>query len=371
MSGISKGTLCVPGRVNLMGDHIDYLGFDVLPMAIDRAVEIEYVALDRPFVEARSRAIGESIEFELDCNLEPVGAGAEAGAEAGHWSNYIRAAGRWMACRSPDANGVAIDIRSRIPAAAGLSSSSAVVIGTALALLKANGVDVDPMRLARELAEAERFVGTLGGGMDQAVCLMGRAGHACRIGFDPLSVDHVRIPDDWVFIVADSGIRAAKSGANQDAYNERAVVTRSAVQRLARAGVLTIDAVRALEPRERAYLRHAMTERDHVVAAATALAEDDIGAFGSLMTKSHDSLRNDCGVSCFELDMLVEAAVAGGAEGARLTGAGMGGCIVALTTRDQAAAVLDYIEVVQGETSMRGSGTFVVEASDGALAVRD
>src|SRR5256886_647440 len=203
-----------PGRVNLIGEHIDYCGLPVLPMALRRSVRIAFHPRsdrDTPLVN-RDPAFAPSA-FAVSERIPP--------APTGDWSNYARAAVGAVAQRFPDLRGVDALVESDLPIAAGLSSSSALVVAMALAMLHANGVTVAPLELMDLLGKGERYVGTAGGGMDQAIILGAQPGCASRIDFHPLRLTPTAVPADWRFIVAWSLVHAEKSGAAQQAYNER------------------------------------------------------------------------------------------------------------------------------------------------------
>jgi galactokinase len=183
------------------------------------------------------------------------------------------------------------------------------------------------------LPDGEQFVGTRGGGMDHAAALGSRAGHASLISFNPIAVRHVPIPADWVFLVADSGVRVEKSGAARDRYN--------AVRTSAGAAA------------------HVAGESARVAMAVKAMETGDAAGFGKLLSDSHASLRDRLQVSHPELDRIVELAVEAGSLGARLTGAGFGGSVVVLCERPKAP-------IVRKALSERWT-VFEAEAGDGAL----
>ena len=355
--------MVAPGRVNLIGEHIDYNGLPVLPMALDRAVRIDFATLDEPVVRLTSAAPGcEPTEFRLD---RPV-----VRALQGDWSNYVRAAawglvenkGPLEAC-DRSLRGIEGQVDSDLPVASGLASSSALVVAGALALLKANDVEVAPLDLAALTARAEQFTGVRGGGMDQAACLCGVAGHALRIDFDPLRTTPVPMPDDWRWIVASSLAPAEKSRGAMAAYNARtrecsealaqvvaALPSGGAPSRSYRAltGAFPVDelldrAARAVGPRLLPRFRHVVTERRRVEEAQRAMAEARIDEFGALMVQSHRSLRDDYEVSTPALDEIVSIALDAGAAGARLTGAGFGGCAIVLCSRRAAPTVAEAL----------------------------
>jgi galactokinase len=285
-------------------------------------------------------------------------------------------------------NGFDALIDSTLPVAAGLSSSSAMVIVGALSAMAASGIELPPLALAQELAEAERYVGTRGGGMDQAICLGARAGCASRVDFDPLALTSVAVPPRWRFLIASSLVRAEKAGEARAAYNAR----RHDVEQAVGAIVRELRDAQAVTPRQlvRAYsiddlmeasaqvladvprrrLRHVLTEAARVHRAVQALESGDASVFGSLMYRSHDSLRDDFDVSCPELDRLVELAATAGADGARLTGAGFGGSAVILCDVDRTQDVLRTLadRFYRGRCSgdALDDALFVAEPSAGA-----
>ena len=371
-----------PGRVNLIGEHTDYNGLPVLPIAIDRAIRIDFrvkgeamVRLDSPVARFAPFA------FQLKRPIEA--------ADQGDWSNYVRAAALGLLEHGVELKrGIEGTVSGDVPIASGLSSSSALVVASALALLKANGVGVEDgmgggaeggagpvavglasdedaagghragkaisrLELAALMARAERFVGLQGGGMDQAACLHGMPGHALRIEFEPLRVTPVAVPEGWRWVVASSLRRAEKSAGAREAYNERARQCREALEVLARGyrelvadpdldGVLR-RARRILVPVLFRRFRHVVTEGRRVAVAEEAMRNGEIGRFGNLMVQSQVSLHEDYEVSTADLDEMVEIALGAGAAGARLTGAGFGGCIVALCDERAVEPVTDAL----------------------------
>ena len=386
----------VPGRVNLIGEHIDYNGLPVLPIAIDRTVRIDFNFVPDPVVQL-DNAVEQYAPFALRLD-RPMRA-----APPGHWSNYVRAAAHGLADHGIDLQrGIAGRVAGDIPVAAGLSSSSALVVAAALALLGANGVAVAEsccggmgsqamvsgfredapgaadrvesagpeaedahaqrsmtrLELAALMARAERFVGLEGGGMDQAACLCGVAGHALRIEFDPLRVTPVAVPGGWRWVVASSLTPAEKSAGARDAYNERARQCRTALDGMRGAGgsaalsypdLVRMDDLDGVLRHARRVLpelllrrfRHVLTEGRRVAHAEAVMQRGDIRLFGNLMVQSHRSLRDDYAVSTPELDALVKVALEAGAAGARLTGAGFGGSAVALCDDATVGAVME------------------------------
>jgi len=343
-----------PGRVNLIGEHVDYNELPVLPMALQLATHVLVAPREDATVRiANAQPRYEPSEFELAPTLAPSPAGA--------WVNYAKAAAQLLASNYGATRGADLFVASALPPAAGLASSSALVVAFALALCTANGLAPDALELAERLAAAERFVGTNSGGMDQAIALCARAGHACRIEFAPLRVEAASVPASWRFLVAHSGVEAHKAAEAREHYNARRADCENALTQLVAspelsgaprsyrglleqfgAERLAWVAERCLDDQLRARARHQFSEYVRVARARRCLSSADLEGFGVLLDESHASLRDDFEVSCTQLDALVDAARASGAVGARLTGAGFGGCIVAL------AAARDVERVVTG-----------------------
>ncbi|HXB74711.1 MAG TPA: galactokinase family protein [Candidatus Acidoferrales bacterium] len=319
-------SLAAPGRVNLIGEHIDYHGLPVLPMALRRSIRVAFRARTDGLIRAASSERYGIREFQWTPGLVP--------AAAGDWENYLRAAAEAVGRKWGVGHGVDAAIVSDLPPAAGLSSSSALIVAFTLALLRANSITASFEELMEVLPKGEHFVGTRGGGMDHAASLASREGCASLIGFVPLSVRTIRVPPDWAFLVAHSLHTAEKSGALRAEYNARRTAGTEALKRLhfpSYAEAIQGRTYADLEAmtRDNAFL-HVAGEALRVQDAVAAMERDDALAFGRLLLESHASLRDRLNVSCPPLDRLVAAAMDSGALGARLTGAGFGGCAVVL-----------------------------------------
>jgi galactokinase len=374
-----------PGRINLIGEHTDYNGLPVLPMAIRRAVRVFLAPRDDSVLRVAN----------LNPEYEPVeflpAADAAPGPE-GSWGNYVMAPAVELSRRFGALRGMDALVTSDLPVAAGLSSSSALVIALGLALARLNELPLDDLALAAAMADAERFTGTRGGGMDQAISLCAVEGHATRIDFEPLRLAPVPLPSDWRFVVAHSMSRAEKSGAARAAYNARgmecgralravaAVVAAdrgdespagSYAELLAWAGDIEELLERAetvLDPVHLRRFRHVVTEARRVDRAQAAMLRGDMESFGRHMTASHESLRVDYEVSSVALDELVFMARERGAAGARLTGAGFGGCVIALCSEAEVPGLVAALDTFYRRRAVPPphAHLFVAESSGGA-----
>ncbi len=305
-----------PGRVNLIGDHTDYSGGFVCPMAIDLATTVT-IEPGGDRVELRSDADPEPASIPLDvadpASVEPA------------WGRYVAGI---VAVLRPSLGGRGT-VSTTLPTGAGLSSSAALEVALALAL---GADDHDPVALAHLCQRAEHVAsGVPCGIMDQLVVAAAVEGHALMIDCTTLSLTPVPIPPGTDVVVVDSGERRTLATS---AYAERRAEVADAEALLGTPLRAATDAdVARLPPgtlRPRA--RHVVTENRRVTSFATALMAGDLAAAGAAMTESHASLRDDFAVSTPALDALVARLVATpGVWGARLTGAGFGGCVIALT----------------------------------------
>ncbi len=355
-----------PGRINLIGEHTDYNDGFVLPAAIDLGVTIALIPTDDRRVELTLDDSGQRDGFHLDA----------IGARRGAWIDYIAATAWALAEAGIPMRGFRGLLASDLPSGAGLSSSAAIELASAWGLSGGERPELDTMRLAQIAQRAENaYVGVNCGLMDQFAVAFGEADHALLL--DCRSLDHraVLLPAGTSLVICHSGA-PRKLAASE--YNNR----RSECER-AVAGLKVLDpAVTSLrdvsldllhQGRDRlddeAYrrARHVVTENDRVVTVIAALQAGDVDAVGAAMDASHVSLRDDFAVSSPALDALVEIAHAvPGVIGARLTGAGFGGCTVNLV-RDEAVgalreAVLTRFEARTGLTPR----VFEVRAADGA-----
>lgn len=315
-----------PGRVNLIGEHTDYAGGLVLPIAIDLGIELDVEPADR---------------IRLTSGNEPVEVAGDGSGEASGWGRYVAAVAKELSALGRDSVGIEGSVESTLPQGAGLGSSGALQVGLALALCDAAEFELPPFDLIEACQRAERrAVGVPSGILDQAASLLGR--EECALLMDCSSLEHrwVRLPSELGIVVVDSGERHAHEGSG---YSDR----RAELQ----AGDL----------RRR---RHVATENQRVRDAVAALECRDLGLLGELIAASHASLRDDYEVSTPTLDHVVERAMAAGALGARLTGGGFGGSVVAVAERERAC------EVLARTLERAGTQGWVVRAAEGATRRR-
>ncbi len=312
-----------PGRVNLIGEHTDYnLGF-VLPMALELAC---YTAA-APRADGRLRVFSENYGEAREWPLEEL----LQARPAGHWSDYPLGVARELLRVGFEVRSANLLIWSTVPPGSGLSSSAALEVSTALALL--DGRPIEPLELVKLCRRAENdFVGAPCGIMDQYVAVFGRKGAAIRIDCRSLEHDAVELPAGITILAVNSMV---KHELGRSAYPERVAQCREAAVRLG------VESLRDVTPERleqaRAALpgvvyrraRHVVTENARVEQFMAACATGDLAVMGRLLVASHESLRDDYEVSCEELDFLVETALGvSGVLGARMTGGGFGGCTV-------------------------------------------
>ncbi len=302
-----------PGRVNLIGDHTDYTGGWALPMAVEWGTTVE--------VERR----GTTVELASSEQRRPARVALDvadpAVVEPG-WARYVAGV---VAVLRPAAGAVGT-VASTLPVGAGLSSSAALEVAVALAL----GFEGTPLELALACQRAEHLAsGVPSGVMDQLASVSGVDGHALLIDCSSFEVTPVPMPAGVDVVVVHSGQSRALVGS---AYAERRAQCEAAAAVVGPLRAATPDDVaRIVDPLLRRRARHVVTENRRVLAFATALRAGDLAGAGRLMGASHSSLAGDFEVSTPALDALVaELAAAPGVYGARLTGAGFGGCVVAL-----------------------------------------
>lgn len=310
-----------PGRVNLIGDHTDYAEGFCLPMPLPLETHVALAPADC------FRVHSEEMEDTLD--FDPFG------PPRGNWSDYVAGPLAELVKAGFTVPPVEMTVRSSVPSGAGLSSSAALEVATLRAMLSLTGQAVSDSRIAH-LAQAgeNNYCGVQCGILDQMASAMGRSGQALLLDCRTSTGQLVPVPPGFHFEIVHCGEpRRLADGA----YNARRAATVEAARRLGVTALRDADASRIASLSDDTMLKyacHVVTENARVLAAATALQAADITGFGRLMNESHASLAQDFEVSTPALDRLVESARDAGAVGARLTGAGFGGCIVALLAGD-------------------------------------
>jgi galactokinase len=307
-----------PGRANLIGEHTDYNEGFVLPVALDLAAYV----LGTPAHTIRLR----SLEADGEVVVDPrTGEGPTEG-----WGRYVTAVVRALRDDSVELRGLDGVLHSEVPAGSGLSSSAALEVAVATSIA---AQPLDPVRTARICRRAENeYVGVATGIMDQLVSASARAGHALLVDCRTDGSSDVPIPEEIVVLVVDSMVQR---GLGASAYNERRRQCRAACRALGVQSLRDADLDRLrghnLDDVLLRRARHVITENARVLACVDALREGRVDELAALFDASHRSLAEDYEVSIPELDALVDAACATqGVVGARLTGAGFGGCTVNL-----------------------------------------
>jgi galactokinase len=341
-----------PGRVNLIGEHTDYNGGFVLPMAIDRSTYVAAAAREDRRVNVHSLNREESFTFDLDRAGE---------TRRGLWLDYVEGVARALESRGVRLRGADLMLLSEVPEGAGLSSSAALEVSVGLALASVSGAEVDRVTLALAGQQAEHtYVGAMVGIMDQFVAALGREGHALLIDCRELEATAVPLDTSEVCVaITDTNVKHDLSASE---YNVRRAECEEGV-RILRDHLPGIKQLRDVSVEEferfarelpevvRRRCRHVVTEDARTLAAAEALKRGDLSEVGRLMRLSHESLRDDYEVSCPELDALAETAwTVEGVLGSRMTGGGFGGSTVSLVRRDR---IEDFSAAVEADYTRR------------------
>ncbi|HEX6374040.1 MAG TPA: galactokinase [Longimicrobium sp.] len=350
-----------PGRVNLIGEHTDYNDGFVLPMAIDRAV---WIAL-------RPRADSKVVILSLDFHQEHGFDLAHLASSGTQWIDYVQAVAWVLQKRNRDLPGWEGVAAGDVPIGAGLSSSAALELAAARAFAAIGGMpwQAREMALAAQRAENE-WVGVQCGIMDQMISASGEEGHALLIDCRSLETRSVPVPAETAVVILDTSTRR---GLVDSAYNDRRAHCEMAAEVLQVRALRDVDLAmfdaraHELEPLIRRRARHVITENERTLRAAAALERGDAEEMGRLMNASHASLRDDFEVSRRELDVMVELAQAHPAcHGARMTGAGFGGCAVALVRRGSAGDFARAVAAAYAQQTGLTPRIYVCSATAGA-----
>ncbi|MDQ1462806.1 MAG: galactokinase [Actinomycetota bacterium] len=312
-----------PGRVNLIGDHTDYQDGFCLPVAIDREVVVRAVARSDGIVVARSDALEGIVEMPADGFEDPR-------RVVPKWGRSVAGVLRLLSQPDRPAVGFDADVTSTVPVGSGLSSSAAFAVAFTILTGEVAGYTTSPHSVAWIAQAAEQAAtGVPCGLMDQMASVFGRAGHALLLDCRNLDIVPVPLPDSVAIVVVHTGLGRR---LEDSAYAQRRAACEAAATRL---GVDTLRDATIDQVVDDPIARHVVSENRRTLAFVDALRTGDLDRCGRLMDESHASLRDDFRVSTPELDVLVDALVGAGAYGARLTGAGFGGCAVALVRSEK------------------------------------
>jgi galactokinase len=361
-SGPPEHVVRAPGRVNLIGEHTDYNGGFVLPMAIDHEAVIAARRRSDRYVRVVALDLDATAEFSLD---------AIEHDEKQTWSNYVRGVALELERAGAKLPGLDLLVHSTVPVGSGLSSSAALEVSTATAFLSFVDTSMGGVDLALMCQRVENgFVGTKTGIMDQFISALARAGTALLIDCRTLTYEHVPLPKGAAVVVCDTTTRR---GLVSSEYNTRRAECEDGARRM---GVPQLRDVsvqeferweKLLPPVVARRCRHIVSEDARVLSAVEAMRSGNLTTMGRLMNESHESLKDDYEVSSPALDVMVEIArLQDGCFGARLTGAGFGGCTVNLVAEPAAAAFVAGVKRDYGIRQGVEPPVYICHPSQGA-----
>jgi galactokinase len=346
-----------PGRVNLIGEHTDYSGGLVLPAAIQLGITLDVLSLDSE-ISLTSTRFGPTEGFPAD----------GGGAAARGWVRYGQAVAAELAALGRPPAGLVGTLSSDLPLGVGLSSSAALEVAIGLALCAVADFELEPMELALACQRAElRAVGVPCGILDQAACLLGRAGAAILLDCWSLEYRLVQVPEHVALLVIDSGVERS---LEHSAYADRRAELERALQLVGaeRSTAVELADLDGLDSVSGRRLRHVVTENERVRRLVAAFETGNLEAAGELLRASHASLRDDYEVSIAELDLLVALAESEGAYGARLLGAGFGGSVLALVETARADQIADaVVREYRARTGTEGRALTVLPSAGAAV----
>jgi galactokinase len=358
-----------PGRVNLLGEHTDYNDGFVMPCAIDFSTSVAISPRQDRKLVIRSEEFSEQFEFSLD-NLPSQGRGA--------WSDYVLGIAVMLVQMGHPIPGASLLVRGEVPIGAGLSSSAAIEVASALALLSLNGDQISLPEIAKLCQRSENlFVGARVGIMDQFVSCLGKADHALLLDCRSLEFKLIPIPENLRLVICNTMVKHDHASGS---YNRRREECDQGVKILTK-WYPEIRALRdvsveqlkehAAEIPQAIYKRclHVVSENARVLTGAKYLTNGEVAQFGRLMRESHRSLRDLFEVSCRELDVMVEIAQdLKGYRGGRMTGGGFGGCTVNLVTAENSETFVEGIAERYHSATGIHPDIYVCSASNGASA---
>jgi galactokinase len=358
---------CAPGRTNLIGEHTDYNEGFALPAAIDFYCSVAI----SPREDRQLVIYSENLDALTFTNLN------SGPLEPSHsWSDYPLGVAAELQRLGHTLRGANLYIRSQVPIGAGLSSSAALEVSTGLALLQASGIALDRAALVLLCQRAENnFAGAHCGIMDQFISCFGRANAALFLDCRSLAFEVVSLPQNWSIVLCNTNV---KHSISEGGYNSRRSESEQAVaiirevlpvtQSLRDVSLSQLEQLRAkLSDVFYRRCRHVITENLRVQQTVQVLASGDFATIKALFLASHESLRDDYEVSCRELDVMVELALAHpGVHGARMTGGGFGGCTVNLVERSEVQSFRSHIESRYAKATGIMPDIYITAASDGA-----
>ncbi len=354
-----------PGRVNLIGEHTDYNDGFVLPMAIDRAVWMALTPRSDSQLRIHSMDYGTNSIFSLLDFAHDTG-----------WGEYIKGVAYELKKENFDLSGFDAIIRGDVPRGAGLSSSAAVEIAAARAFSVASNFEWDAPRMAKLAQKAENeWVGVNCGIMDQMTSAISKSGCALFLDCRSLEYQYAPLPETVSVVILDTSTRR---GLVESAYNERRQQCEEAARWF---GVKALRDVKIdnekwkikneLSEVVMRRARHVVTENARTLEALKVMKEGNIKRLGELFNASHDSLRDDFEATNDALNMMVNAArEQNSCYGARMTGAGFGGCAVALVAKNKTDEFVSAVSILYKEKSGLDASVYVCQASEGASVVK-
>src|SRR5262245_7075966 len=360
-----------PGRVNPIGEHTDYNDGFVMPAAIGFSTWIALAPRDDRKLSIYSENFSERVEFDLS-GIDGSGASPRPAA---HWSDYVCGVAVALERAGYILRGGDMLIRGEVPIGSGLSSSAAIEVAAGYALLEASEHTVDRAELAKLCQRAENeYVGMRCGIMDQFISCCGREGRALLLDCRSLDYRPLPLPGAARLVVCNTMIKHELASGE---YNRRRAECEAGVERLA-SFLPGARALRDVTPAELERYgrelpevvyrrcRHVTGENARVMAAAAALEQNDLAAFGRLMSESHRSLSDDYQVSCDELDLLVElASRVEGVYGARMMGGGFGGCTINLVSAESVAEFERVVARGYQQATGRAPEIYVCDTAEG------
>jgi galactokinase len=366
------GTLFrAPARVNLIGEHTDYTGGLVMPMAID----FHTTAVISPRHDDRMIFYSENYKEETTVEKNDLKLGRR-----GHWSDYPAGVAWSLQAEGIDFGGFNMTLAGDVPLGAGLSSSASVEVAAAMAIQDFAGATLPLERVATLCRRAENeYVGAKSGIMDQFVVAGAVAHRAMMLDTRSLKFDLLPLPDDVRVVIANSMVKHAVATGEYGNRRDEVEAGQQVLQRergielLRDATIADLEACREKMSAESfARCRHILTENGRVLKAREALLAGDMKRFGALMVEAHASFRDDFAASCQEVDLLVEFALCQpGCSGARITGGGFGGCTVNVVSEPKTEAFVASLRREYAQATGIDPDCFVCEPADGALALAE